>query len=110
MIWGLKASIHGGNLFWYDLETSGTNAIDDRILQFAGQRTDADLNPVGEPVNQLVKPTEDALLDPGAMAVTGLDPQALMKEGCSGVCADVTLAESFRSSRDLCGGVQQLIF
>ena len=71
------------SFFWYDLETSGTNAIDDRILQFAGQRTDADLNPVGEPVNQLVKPTEDALLDPGAMAVTGLDPQALMTEGCS---------------------------
>lgn len=69
--------------FWYDLETSGTNAIDDRILQFAGQRTDADLNPVGEPVNQLVKPTQDALLDPGAMAVTGLNPLVLMKDGCS---------------------------
>ena len=40
--------------FWYDLETSGTNAIDDRILQFAGQRTDADLNPVGEPIDELV--------------------------------------------------------
>ena len=36
--------------FWYDLETSGTNAIDDRILQFAGQRTDADLNQLGSPL------------------------------------------------------------
>ena len=69
--------------FWYDLETSGTNAIDDRILQFAGQRTDADLNPVGEPIDELVKPTQDALLDPGAMAVTGLNPLALVKDGCS---------------------------
>ena len=67
--------------FWYDLETSGTNAIDDRILQFAGQRTDADLNPVGAPVNQLVKPTQDALLDPGAMAVTLLNAASKARGG-----------------------------
>ena len=30
--------------FFYDLETSGLNPRDDRIMQFAGQRTD--LNPV----------------------------------------------------------------
>ena len=41
--------------FFYDLETSGLNPRADRIMQFAGQRTDLDLNPVGESVNILVK-------------------------------------------------------
>ena len=89
--------------FWYDLETSGTNSIDDRILQFAGQRTDADLNPVEEPVNQLVKPTQDVLLDPGAMAVTGLNPLVLMKDGCSdlGVALPKCLAPSIEMLQQL---------
>ena len=32
--------------FWYDLETTGTDSQLDRIVQFAGQRTDAALNPI----------------------------------------------------------------
>ncbi len=43
--------------FFYDLETTGTSARDDRIMQFAGQRTDMDLNPIGEPVNVMIKQT-----------------------------------------------------
>ena len=96
--------------FWYDLETSGTNAIDDRILQFAGQRTDADLNPVGEPVNQLVKPTEDALLDPGAMAVTGLDPRALMTKGCSEFALTSLLLSHFAVPETCVVGYNSLSF
>ena len=96
--------------FWYDLETSGTNAIDDRILQFAGQRTDADLNPVGEPVDQLVKPTQDALLDPGAMAVTGLDPQALMTEGCSEFALTSLLLSHFAVPETCVVGYNSLSF
>ena len=96
--------------FWYDLETSGTNAIDDRILQFAGQRTDADLNPVGEPVNQLVKPTEDALLDPGAMAVTGLDPRALMTQGCSEFALTSLLLSHFAVPETCVVGYNSLSF
>jgi len=37
--------------FFYDLETSGLNPRDDRIMQFAGIRTDADFNIIGEPYN-----------------------------------------------------------
>ena len=61
--------------FFYDLETSGLLAREDRIMQFAGQRTDMELNPIGEPVNILVKMTDDALPSPGAIAVTGITPQ-----------------------------------
>ena len=67
--------------FFYDLETSGLNPRTDRIMQFAGQRTDMDLNPIGEPVNILVKMTDDALPSPGAIMVTKITPQKTLLEG-----------------------------
>jgi exodeoxyribonuclease-1 len=67
--------------FFYDLETSGFGASTARIMQFAGQRTDLDLNPVGEPVNVLIKMTPDTLPDPGAIMITGITPQQTLAEG-----------------------------
>ncbi|MBR2831119.1 exodeoxyribonuclease I [Candidatus Saccharibacteria bacterium] len=69
--------------FFYDLETSGLNQRADRIMQFAGQRTDANLKPIGEPVNILVKMTEDALPNPGAIMVTKITPQQTLMDGMS---------------------------
>ena len=69
--------------FFYDLETSGLNPRSDRIMQFAGQRTDAELNLIGEPVNILVKMTEDALPNPGAIMVTKITPQQTLADGIS---------------------------
>jgi len=40
---------------FYDLETSGINPRQSRIMQFAGQRTTLDFKPVGEPFNFLIK-------------------------------------------------------
>lgn len=69
--------------FFYDLETSGLRAREDRIMQFAGQRTDANLNPIGEPVNLLVKMTNDALPSPSAINVTKITPQDTLRDGIS---------------------------
>lgn len=69
------------SFFFYDLETSGLKPREDRIMQFAGQRTDFDLNPIGEPVNILVKITEDALPSPQAINVTGITPQKTLEDG-----------------------------
>ena len=67
--------------FFYDLETSGLRPREDRIMQFAGQRTDMELNPIGEPVNILVKMTNDALPNPGAIMVTKITPQKTLEDG-----------------------------
>lgn len=67
--------------FFYDLETSGLDPRDDRIMQFAGQRTDLDLNPIGEPVNILLKMPDDTLPHPGAIMVTKITPQKTMADG-----------------------------
>ena len=72
--------------FFYDLETSGLMPREDWIMQFAGQRTTMGLEPVGEPVNILVKMTDDALPSPGAIAVTGITPQQTLMDGVSEVC------------------------
>lgn len=69
--------------FFYDLETSGLNSRDSRIMQFAGQRTDMDLNPIGEPYNVLVKLSDDILPEPGAIMITGITPQQTLADGMS---------------------------
>lgn len=67
--------------YFYDLETSGLSPRDSRIMQFGGQRTDMDLNPIGKPHNILIKLTEDTLPDPYAVLVTGITPQQTIADG-----------------------------
>jgi exodeoxyribonuclease-1 len=67
--------------FFYDLETSGLSGRDDRIMQFAGIRTDMDLNQVGDPVNVLVRLNDDVLPSPDAIMVTGISPQQTKDDG-----------------------------
>ncbi len=67
--------------YFYDLETSGFNPGSARIMQFAGQRTDLKLKPVGKPDNFLIKMTEDILPDPDAVLVHGITPQKTKAEG-----------------------------
>ncbi len=67
--------------FFYDLETSGLNARESRIMQFAGIRTDMDFKQIGEPFNILVKLNEDTLPSPEAIMVTGITPQQTVNDG-----------------------------
>ncbi|HSX07604.1 MAG TPA: exodeoxyribonuclease I [Candidatus Saccharimonadales bacterium] len=67
--------------FFYDLETSGFSPREARIMQFAGQRTDLQLKPIGEPVNELITMTPDILPDVDAILLTGITPQQTIAEG-----------------------------
>ena len=69
--------------YWHDYETSGIDPALDRPVQFAGVRTDADLNVVGKPLVQFCKLPPDCLPHPAASQVTGLAPQKINKEGVS---------------------------
>lgn len=69
--------------FFYDLETSGFSARYDRIMQFAGQRTNDELELIGQPVNLLVKLTDDILPSPGAVLTTHVTPQMTVADGIS---------------------------
>ncbi len=71
------------SFYWYDLETTGTNPKWDRIIQFAGVRTDTDLNIVDEPKTFYVRLSDDVLPNPEASLVTGISPTTLQSEGIS---------------------------
>lgn len=73
----------GPTFFFYDLETSGLDPKNDRIMQFAGMRTDLAFKPIGEPVNLLVKFPDDTLPSPGAINVTKITPQQTIIDGLS---------------------------
>jgi exodeoxyribonuclease I len=68
-------------LYWHDYETWGEVPAQDRPSQFAGIRTDEDLNVIGEPLMIYCKPTDDLLPKPEACLVTGLTPQVALAEG-----------------------------
>lgn len=95
--------------FFYDLETSGLNPREARIMQFAGQRTDMDLHPIGEPVNVLIRLSDDILPEPGAIMVTGITPQQTLADGIGEpefckllsdeICGDDTITVGFNSVR-----------
>jgi exodeoxyribonuclease-1 len=69
------------SFLFYDLETSGFDARNDRIMQFAGIRTNKDLEPIGEPYNVVIKMTPDTVPSPDAIMVTGITPQSTMIDG-----------------------------
>lgn len=67
--------------YWHDYETTGIDPARDRPLQFAGIRTDAELNIIGEPLMLYCAPPEDTLPHPQACLVTGITPQTALSEG-----------------------------
>lgn len=69
------------SFLWYDLETWGTDPRYDRIAQFAAQRTDEALNPIGPVEVVWFSPSRDFLPQPGAALVTGLNPFELERTG-----------------------------
>ena len=68
-------------IFWHDYETWGVDPRRDRASQFAGIRTNLDLEVVGEPVMFYCKPTQDFLPHPDAVRVTGIAPQLAFEKG-----------------------------
>lgn len=69
------------SFYFYDVETSGFNPRSARVMQFAGQRTNLQLKPIGQPDNFLIKMTPDVLPEPDAVLLTGITPQKTLAEG-----------------------------
>lgn len=68
-------------LYWHDYETGGTDPRYDRPTQFAGLRTDEDLNIIGEPLMIYCQPADDYLPHPQAALITGITPQIAAEKG-----------------------------
>ncbi|MCP4042374.1 MAG: exodeoxyribonuclease I, partial [Gammaproteobacteria bacterium] len=70
-------------MYWHDYETFGTDPMRDRPAQFAGIRTDEDLNIIGEPLVRFCRPAADMLPQPEACLVTGITPRIATDKGVS---------------------------
>ena len=68
-------------LYWHDYETFGIDPKRDRPAQFAGIRTDEDLNIIGEPLVIYCQPANDFLPSPHACLVTHISPQHALEQG-----------------------------
>lgn len=68
-------------LYWHDYETFGIDPRYDRPSQFAGIRTDEDLNIIGEPLMIYCKQANDSLPHPQACLITGITPQQANEKG-----------------------------
>ncbi|AOY00624.1 exodeoxyribonuclease I [Jeongeupia sp. USM3] len=71
------------SFFWHDYETFGVVPRRDRPAQFAGIRTDLELNEIAEPVELFCRPTPDWLPDPESCLLTGITPQQCLERGVS---------------------------
>jgi exodeoxyribonuclease I len=78
---GYLAAMTNMTFFWHDYETFGRVPRRDRPSQFAGVRTDADLNEIGEALMQYCHPSPDYLPEPGACLLTGITPQMCLERG-----------------------------
>jgi exodeoxyribonuclease I len=67
--------------YWHDYETWGANPSQDRPCQFAGIRTDLDLNIIGGPLVEYCQPPQDLLPQPEACLITGITPQLAQEKG-----------------------------
>ena len=69
------------SFYWHDYETFGARPSIDRPSQFAGLRTDFELNIIGEPLVIYCKPQMDILPSPQACLITGITPQHAWENG-----------------------------
>jgi len=70
-------------LLWHDYETFGTDTRRDRPVQFAGIRTNLELEIIDEPVMFYARPPRDMPPSPESCLITGITPQLAEREGLS---------------------------
>ncbi len=96
--------------YWYDLETFGINPRFDRIAQFAGIRTDENLNPVGEPDMFYCQLPPDYLPDSESCLVTGITPQRCQEQGKVEVTFAAKIHEIFSQDKSCVVGYNNIRF
>ncbi|WP_354688075.1 exodeoxyribonuclease I [Candidatus Liberibacter africanus] len=65
----------------YDYETFGKNPALDRPAQFAGVRVDHQWEKIESKESFFCKPTDDYLVDPESVLITGITPQKALRDG-----------------------------
>jgi len=98
------------SFLFYDLETFGADPRRTRIAQFAAIRTDAELNEIDEPISIFVKPADDLLPSPVATLITGITPQAALRDGMGEAAAFGLIVEEMMRPETCSVGYNSLRF
>jgi len=69
------------SLYWFDFETFGSDPQRDRPAQFAGIRTNENLEVIDKPLVEYCRPANDMLPQPAACLITGITPQLAYEKG-----------------------------
>lgn len=69
------------SFYWYDTETTGLRNSYDRIIQFAGQRTNLNLDPFGEPLSTYVQLPPEIVPTAESFQITKIRPTTLAEHG-----------------------------
>jgi len=97
-------------IYWHDYETFGVDPRRDRASQFAGLRTDEDLNIVGEPLVMYCRPSPDMLPHPAACMITGISPYKAREEGKSEAEFIARIHHEFSQAQSCVAGYNSLRF
>ncbi len=98
------------SIYWHDYETFGADPRRDRPAQFAGIRTDLDLNIIGEPLVLYCRPANDFLPQPDACLITGITPQLALREGLPEAEFIARIHEAFSRPRTCVAGYNNIRF
>ncbi len=98
------------SIYWHDYETFGIDPRYDRPSQFAGIRTDEDLNIISDPLTLYCKPADDCLPDPGACMITGITPQKALADGVNEVEFIATIHREFTTPGTCIAGYNNIRF
>jgi exodeoxyribonuclease I len=69
------------SIYWHDYETWGVNPQKDYPCQFAGVRTDLELNIIDKPLMLYSQIPNDYIPQPQACLITGITPQLTLRDG-----------------------------
>lgn len=103
-------SSHHRTIFWHDYETWGAEPRKDRPCQFAGIRTDEELNIVDDPVEFFCQPSPDYLPHPEACLVTGISPVEALEKGLAEAEFCARIAEQFTQPNTCVSGYNSIRF
>jgi exodeoxyribonuclease-1 len=97
-------------IYWYDYETFGIDPKYDRLSQFAGIRTDEELNIISDPLTLYCKPADDCLPDPHACMITGITPQKALADGINEAEFIATIHKEFSTPNTCVAGYNNIRF
>ncbi len=98
------------SIYWYDYETFGIDPRYDRLSQFAGIRTDEDLNIISDPLTLYCKPAQDCLPYPRACLITGITPQKALNDGVNEAEFIATIHKEFATANTCIAGFNNIRF